>query len=110
MPIDNPVLPNYLLNIPNPAEQLQKSIQAGLQIGQSQQQAQAAQDAHAAAQQTLQTNALAQQQAQIQQQQVLDFRKDMIANNANPTPGGTQALIAKYPQFLRSEEHTSELQ
>lgn len=100
MPIDNPVLPSYLLNVPNPAEQLQKSLQAGFQIGQQQQQAQAAQDAHAISLQTQQSNDIAAKQQALQQQQIQDFRQDMAANNANPTPGGTQAIIAKYPQFL----------
>lgn len=100
MAFEAPAPLNYLLNVPNPADQIQKSLQAGLQLGQSQQTAQAAQDAHAISLQTQQANAVAQQQQAAQQQQLQDFRQDFAANNANPTPGGTQALIAKYPQFL----------
>lgn len=98
--MDNPVLPNYLLNIPNPAEQLQKSLQAGMQIGQGQQQAQAAQDVHAAALQDAQIKNSAIQQQQIEQQRKMAFQQDFVENATNPTPGGTQGLIAKYPQYL----------
>lgn len=99
MAFEAPAPLNYMLNIPNPAEQLQKSLAAGMQIAQGQQTAQAAQDAHAAALQEQQIKGAAIQKQQIEQQNLANFRQDFAANAANPTAGGNLALMQKYPQY-----------
>lgn len=113
MSVENPVLPSYLLNIPNPAETLQKSLQAGLQIGQAQQTAQAAQDAHAAAlqeqqvkQQQIQAADVAAQQAQVQRDRVVAFRLDHAKALQDPSPGALSGLIQKYPDMIEAINST----
>lgn len=100
MPGDNPVLPSYMLQLPDPAEGIRKNLELALGVQHSQQLGQAAQDAHTIAQQTAQANSVAAQQAETERQNMLGFRQDFAANAANPTAGGNLALIKKYPQYV----------
>lgn len=100
MPGDNPVLPSYMLQLPDPAEGIRKNLELALGVQHSQQLRQAAQDAHTIAQQTAQANSVAAQQAETERQNMLGFRQDFAANAANPTAGANLALIKKYPQYV----------
>lgn len=84
---------SYLLNIPDPSQSISDSIKLALGVRQSQQETQAAQDAHAISQQTQQANAMAQQQQQVAQQQAVEFNQARQAVQQNPTAEGLQGLM-----------------
>lgn len=89
---------SYLLNIPDPSQGISDAIKTTLLGQQSQREAQSAQDAHAAAQQTLQTNAIAAQQQLAAQQRAQDLRNMWAEESKNPTPQGMTRILTAHPE------------
>jgi hypothetical protein len=101
MPLDNPVLANYLLPLPDPTEGVRKDLELATGLQQSQQ--------------TAQINALKIQEAQRQitaeqaaAQRKSDFQREFSTLAQNPDQNATTAFLFKYPEFTEQIKAGSE--